>query len=95
VYSGDCGRAEDLDPLIRAGDTLLVEASFGLGPAPEGAEHLDAPAIVALARRTAPARVLLTHIQMGHDREATRERVAQGTDLPVELVEPGYRTVIA
>ncbi|MEO6207885.1 MAG: MBL fold metallo-hydrolase, partial [Candidatus Limnocylindrales bacterium] len=25
VYSGDCGRAQDLDVLVRAGDTLLVE----------------------------------------------------------------------
>ena len=32
VYSGDCGRSEDLDPLIHPGDTLLCEVSFGPGP---------------------------------------------------------------
>ena len=95
VYSGDCGRAEDLAPLIRPGDTLLVEASFGPGPVPRGAEHLDAPAISALARVTAPGRVLLTHVQMGMDRAATVAIVADavGPDA-VELVEPGFTTRI-
>ena len=32
VYSGDCGHAEDLEPLIRPGDVLLTECSFGPGP---------------------------------------------------------------
>jgi ribonuclease BN (tRNA processing enzyme) len=42
VYSGDCGRAEDLLPLIRPGDTLLSEASFGGRPGRggRGAHHL-------------------------------------------------------
>jgi ribonuclease BN (tRNA processing enzyme) len=44
VYSGDCGRAEDLDVLARPGDTLLCEVSFGPGPVVPGAEHLDGPA---------------------------------------------------
>ncbi|MGH2513455.1 MAG: MBL fold metallo-hydrolase, partial [Candidatus Limnocylindrales bacterium] len=30
VYSGDCGRADDLRPLLRPGDCLLSEVSFGL-----------------------------------------------------------------
>ena len=41
VYSGDCSRADDLVPLIRPGDTLLSEASFGAGPVPAGAKHLN------------------------------------------------------
>ena len=41
VYSGDCGRAEDLDALARPGDTLLCEVSFGPGPVDPGALHLD------------------------------------------------------
>src|SRR5450759_4923326 len=36
VYSGDCGRADDLVPLIHPGDTLLCEASFGAGTVPLG-----------------------------------------------------------
>jgi ribonuclease BN (tRNA processing enzyme) len=89
VYSGDCGRAEDLDPLIRPGDALLCEVSFGPGPAPRGAEHLDGQAVGALAARTSPGRVLLTHLQMGFDPVPTIESVARAYTGPVELVEPG------
>jgi ribonuclease BN (tRNA processing enzyme) len=92
VYSGDCGRAEDLDPLARPGDTLLCEVSFGPGPVAPGAEHLDGPAVGELARRVHAARVLLTHIQMGFDRAATLESVRARYDGPVELVDPGFDT---
>jgi ribonuclease BN (tRNA processing enzyme) len=89
VYSGDCGAAGDLAPLIRAGDTLLVEVSFGAGPVPTGALHLDAPAIAGLVHSTRPGRVLLTHLQMGLDREAPVRIVSDAMDGPVALVEPG------
>lgn len=95
VYSGDCGRAEDLDRLVRPGDTLLSEVSFGPGPVAPGAEHLDGPAVGELARRTAAGRVLLTHLQMGHDERATIDSVRARYDGPVTLVAPGDRFVIA
>jgi ribonuclease BN (tRNA processing enzyme) len=95
VYSGDCGSAMDLAPLIRLGDDLLVEASFGLGPVPRGAEHLDAPAIVGLAAQARPGRILLTHIQMGHDPAATVAAVQAGFSGPVLLAEPGLRLTLA
>jgi ribonuclease BN (tRNA processing enzyme) len=94
VYSGDCGRAEDLDALARPGDTLLSEVSFGPGPVVPGAEHLDGPAVGDLATRVGAARVLLTHLQMGYDREATVESVRARFEGPVELVDPGYATTI-
>ena len=94
VYSGDCGRAEDLDALVRPGDTLLTEVSFGPGPVPPGAAHLDGPMVGALASRTRAGRVLLTHLQMGFDREATIESVRAAYDGPVQLVEPGERCTI-
>jgi ribonuclease BN (tRNA processing enzyme) len=94
VYSGDCGAAADLAPLIRPGDALLVEASFGLGPVPPGAAHLDAPAIVALAVDTRPGRILVTHIQMGHDPTTTMAAVAAGFGGPVHLAEPGMRVAL-
>ena len=52
VYSGDCGRAEDLDALIRPGDMLLSEVSFGAGPVPADAAHLAGPEVGRLATRT-------------------------------------------
>ena len=95
VYSGDCGRAEDLDALARPGDTLLCEASFGPGPVVLGAQHLDGPAVGELARRVGAGRVLLTHLQMGFDRAATLDSVRARYDLgPVELVDPGFETTI-
>ncbi len=89
VYSGDCGRAEDLAPLIHDGDTLLVEVSFGEGPVPPEVTHLDAPSIAALVRRHALGRVLLTHLQMGFDGSRTVAIVQEATTAPVSLVEPG------
>jgi ribonuclease BN (tRNA processing enzyme) len=89
VYSGDCGMAGDLAPLIRDGDTLLVEVSFGAGPVPVGSGHLDAPAIADLVAATRPGRVLLTHLQMGLDPVAPVRIVAGAVAGPVALVEPG------
>jgi ribonuclease BN (tRNA processing enzyme) len=94
VYSGDCGRAEDLDALVRPGDTLLIEVSFGPGPVPPGASHLDGPAVGRLAARTRAGRVLLTHLQMGFDREETLASVRSIYEGPVRLVEPGDRFTI-
>jgi ribonuclease BN (tRNA processing enzyme) len=94
VYSGDCGRAEDLDVLARPGDTLLCEVSFGPGPVMPGAGHLDGPAVGDLATRVRAGRVLLTHLQMGYDRAATLESVSARFDGPVDLVDPGYETSI-
>jgi ribonuclease BN (tRNA processing enzyme) len=89
VYSGDCGVASDLAPLIRPGDALLVEVSFGAGPVPPGTLHLNAAAVADLAVAAGPGRVLLTHLQMALDREAPVEVVRSATRRPVQLVEPG------
>jgi ribonuclease BN (tRNA processing enzyme) len=89
VYSGDCGRASDLEPLIHAGDTLLTEVSFGTGPMPVADMHLDAAAVAGLASRTSAGRVLLTHLQMGYDRAATTAAVRAGYPGPVDLLSAG------
>jgi ribonuclease BN (tRNA processing enzyme) len=94
VYSGDCGRAADLLPLIRPGDVLLSEVSFGAGPVAPGAQHLDGPAVGAVAAQGRVSRVLLTHIQMGFDRGAAVKSVRETFEGPVELVDPGFSTTI-
>ncbi len=89
VYSGDCGRADDLRPLIRPGDVLLSEVSFGLGPVPTGGLHLDAGEVGHLAAETGVSRVLLTHLLSGRDRTATEVAVAQASGgRPAQLVDP-------
>jgi ribonuclease BN (tRNA processing enzyme) len=77
VYSGDCGRAEDIVPLIRPGDTLLCEASFGAAEVPPGAAHLTAMDAARAASAGNAGRLLLTHLQMGFDR-ADALAAAQG-----------------
>lgn len=89
VYSGDCGRATDLAPLLRPGDTLLSEVSYGPGPVEPGVPHLDGPAVGSLAAGGAAGRVLLTHLQMGHDPDETVRSVQGRYDGPVEFVWPG------
>ena len=89
VYSGDCGRAADLIPLVRPGDTLLTEVTFGPGPVPPGVLHLDGPAVGEIAAATRPGRVLLTHILGGHDLDATIASVRPRWDGPVSFVWPG------
>ena len=89
VYSGDCGRADDLRALIVAGDTLLTEVSFGPGPVPADVLHLDGPSVGRLAASTGVARVLLTHIQMGFDPDETVASVSAEFDGPVSFVWPG------
>ena len=95
VYSGDCGRWEDLVPVVREGDVLLVEVSFGAGPAASGAMHLDAHDIVQLTTATRPSRVLLTHLQMGFSAEETLRVVREGFPGPTTLVEPGFETLLS
>ncbi|HYO41941.1 MAG TPA: MBL fold metallo-hydrolase [Candidatus Limnocylindrales bacterium] len=94
VYSGDCGRAEDIAPLVRPDDTILSEASFGAGPVPPGAIHLDAPAVGRLAASTGAARALLTHLQMGHDPAETVAACRAVYRGPVEMVWPGSRITL-
>jgi ribonuclease BN (tRNA processing enzyme) len=88
VYSGDCGRAADIAPLIRPGDTLLAEVSFGAGPVPAGVMHLDGPAVGRLAADRRVGHVLLTHLQMGHDPEEAAASVRAVFDGPVSFVWP-------
>ena len=89
VYTGDCGRARDVEPLIVPGDWLLSEVSFGPGPVAAGAMHLDGPAVGGLATSSGIGRVLLTHLQMSFDADATVASVRALYDGPVELVHPG------
>jgi ribonuclease BN (tRNA processing enzyme) len=94
VYTGDVGQASDVEPLLHPDDVLLAEVSFGAGPALPGAQHLDGPAVGALARATRVGRVLLTHLQMGYPVDETIASVRATYDGPVVFVEPGYRTII-
>jgi ribonuclease BN (tRNA processing enzyme) len=91
VYSGDCGVADDLRPLIRPGDTLLAEATYGADPVAPGSNHLNAHDVGTLAAETGVVRLLLTHILMGRDRFRAIAAAAAVTSAPVGIVDPGDR----
>lgn len=94
VYSGDCGRATDLARMVQPGDVILSEASFGPGPIPADALHLDAPSVGAVAAERRASRVLLTHLHMGLDLEATVAAARTVFDGPVEIMAPGVRVAL-
>lgn len=89
VYSGDCGHAADLEALIRPGDALLAEVSFGPGPVPADAAHLDGPGVGELAARSGVARVLLTHLLMEFDPDETIASVRRAFSGSISFVRPG------
>ncbi len=91
VYSGDCGRADDLEPLIRPGDVLLAEASFGAGPVAPGAAHITAADAARIAARCGASRLLLTHILAGRSRADTLAAARALFTGPVQLVTEGDR----
>lgn len=95
VYSGDVGEADDLAPLVRPGDLLLSEASYGPGPVPDGMPHLDAPAVARVASDTGAGQVVVTHVRMGTDLSATMASLRSAYRGPASLARPGSRYLVA
>lgn len=91
VYSGDCGRGDDLLALLRPGDVLLSEASFGPEPVPAGVWHLSSRDVARVAREAGVSTVLLTHVLSRFDRDDTVRAAQAGFDGRVALVAPGDR----
>jgi ribonuclease BN (tRNA processing enzyme) len=89
VYSGDCGDAEALLPLLRPGDTLLAEATFGPGPVPAGMPHIDGPAAGRLATAAGAGALILTHVRMGCDPAVTVRSAQAQFGGSVALASPG------
>ena len=94
VYSGDCGRADDLLPLIQPGDTLLVEASYGGGPIEPGPNHLNASEAARVAAEGRAGRLVLTHIMDGFDPDASRAAASRVFAGEVLAAAPGLRIAI-
>jgi ribonuclease BN (tRNA processing enzyme) len=89
VYSGDCGRWQDLVPLIREGDTLLCEAFWGAGKAEAPSMHLRAAEAALAAREGGAARLVLTHLSDEADRAAVQAEARAHFAGDVVLAEPG------
>jgi ribonuclease BN (tRNA processing enzyme) len=91
VYSGDCSNAEDLLALIRPGDTVLSEASFGAGPIAPGAQHITSADAGRVASTGGAARLLITHVLAGHSRDDNLAAARAEFAGPVQLVTEGDR----
>ncbi len=95
VYSGDCGRWQDLLPLLRTGDTLLSEAFWGASAPMENAGHMGGSDAASAASQGGAARLVLTHISNASDQVAAAEAARAVFPGPVALAEPGIQLVIA
>jgi ribonuclease BN (tRNA processing enzyme) len=91
VYSGDCGDPAELVPLLRPGDTLLAEASFGAGPVPPGVPHLDAERAARAATDGGARRLIVTHLQADTDASAALNRARETFAGEAVLARPGLR----
>ena len=94
VYTGDIADPDDVRALIREGDMLLSEATFGPGPVPSGVPHLDGPMVGKLAAATRTSHVVITHIRMGCDLGETSASVRGEFQGAVSLASPGARYII-
>lgn len=88
VYSGDCGRADDLLPLIHEGDTVLCEAFWSTREPIASANHLSAAEAANVARRGGAGRLILTHILEAYDPAAALRAAQEVFPGPVQLAEP-------
>lgn len=88
VYSGDCGRWQDLVPLVRPGDTFVCEAAMGAAE-PIPAIHLTAAEAARAAAEGRAGRLVLTHVLDRADERRALEIASQEFDREVLLAEPG------
>jgi ribonuclease BN (tRNA processing enzyme) len=88
VYSGDCGRAEDLLPLIREGDTVICEAFWSTREPIPSAQHLNAVQAADVARRGGAEHLILTHILEAYDPQAALAAARGVFPGRVQLAEP-------
>lgn len=88
VYSGDCGQADDLLPLIREGDIVLCEAFWSTRDPIPSANHLNATQAADVARRGGASRLILTHILEAYDPQAALRQAQTVFPGPVELARP-------
>jgi len=89
VYSGDCGRGDDLLPLLRPGDVLLSEAAFGAENADPSGIHLTAGEAARVASEGMASRLILTHVLDRYELSEVLAVAERSFGGEVQLAEPG------
>jgi ribonuclease BN (tRNA processing enzyme) len=88
VYSGDSGGGQDLVDIARGADLFLCEASWSGDLADHVPElHLTGREAARIANDAKAARLVLTHIAGGTDREVVLREASEVFDGPVDLAE--------
>ncbi len=95
VYSGDCGRPEDLAALVKPGDTLLSEAAWGATASVEAAWHLTAEQAAGVARDSGASRLILTHVLDEGRPRASLTIARRAFDGPADLAAPGMEITVS
>lgn len=94
VYSGDCGQAADLLPLVRRGDHLLCEAAFGADEGVAGI-HLTAAQAASVAADSGAARLVLTHVLDRSNEDQARDAAAKAYAGELLLAQPALELAIS
>lgn len=94
VYSGDCGVADDLLPLVSPGDTLVCEAFWSTRDPVPAAMHLTAREAAGVAARGRAGQLILTHILDAHDPQAALSAAREVFDGPVALAARDMQVAI-
>lgn len=94
VYGADCAPNDALVDLAAGADVLICECTFGADPVPPGLPHLDATAAGRMAARAGVGRLMLTHCQPGHDRDAALDAAAAAFGGAVEWARPGAAVIL-
>ncbi|MEQ9335657.1 MAG: MBL fold metallo-hydrolase, partial [Miltoncostaeaceae bacterium] len=94
VYGADCAPDDALVELAAGADVLVCECTFGADPVPAEVPHLPAEAAGSIARRAGVGRLLLTHMQLGHDRGRALAVAAEAFGGPVAWAEDGVEVVV-
>ena len=79
------------DWLTKHYSVVLSEATFGPGPVPDGMLHLDAPTVGRLAADTRVGHLIVAHVRMGFDLDATLQAARDAFGGPTSMARPGDR----
>jgi len=94
AYTADTGPTDALTDLARGAHTLLSEATFQDEERAHD-RHMTAREAGKCTARAGVRRLVLTHIEPGHDKRVSLEQAAEEFDGEIVLAEPGLSLEIA
>ena len=90
AYTGDTGPSDVVVDLAGGADVFLAEATWQDGEKSHD-KHMTARDAATLAARAGVRKLVLTHIEPGHDKMKSMTQAAEVYDGEIVLAEPGMR----